>query len=121
MKLAGIVNISRSPERQLRRVMEIILIGLSEKPNPRTLRCACRLLPGPVTPSREGKWTHLQCSVDTHSGQHGVSFQTRIEDGCRPALIYMPGYFPRKIRRKSTVSERPCAMMGTARLRPHLR
>jgi len=34
MKLAGIVNISRSPERQLRRVMELILIGLSEKPNP---------------------------------------------------------------------------------------
>ena len=31
---------------------------------------------------------------------------------------YMPGYFPRKINIKSMVSPIPCAMIGTAKLRP---
>ncbi len=31
---------------------------------------------------------------------------------------YMPGYFPKKISKKSMESPIPCAMIGTAKLRP---
>jgi hypothetical protein len=56
----------------------------------------------------------------------GGSDSCRLGDNCPRALVadltiarsYIPGYFPRKNSTMSMLSPIPCAMIGTARLRP---
>jgi hypothetical protein len=75
--------------------------------------------------------SHKGCPAQEFSAMHRLILSLRESIGAfsvhaigwtgSPERAYMPGYFPRKISKKSMVSCTPCATIGTARLRPVLR